>query len=391
MKKYLLILTLLILNYIFISAQEQVFRITHGPYLCDMSETAVTIVWMTNRDALSWVEIAPDDNSHFYSMERPKYYNTYLGRKQAATKLHKVRIENLSPGTRYRYAIFSKELILWERDPKIVYGTTIANPAYSWNSLSFRTFSSQDDSVSFIMLNDIHGRSEFMKDLCKDIDFESIDLVIFNGDMSSYINNEEQIFTDFMDAAVDLFAKRVPIAFVRGNHETRGPYADHLMKYFPLKDENIYRSFNIGDVAFIMLDCGEDKPDSDIEYSGLADFDQYRLEQAKWLEEAIQQKSFKDTRNKIAILHMPFLVSNWHGNLHLEETLLPLLNEAKIDVMLSGHLHRYLYNPPVKDKTSFPIVVNSNNTYLRGDVIDGKISLRMFGTGDSKVIEHVLD
>ena len=70
------------------------------------------------------------------------------------------------------------------------------------------------------MLNDIHGQAQFMKELCKNIDFESIDLVIFNGDMSSSIHSEEQIFSDFMDAAVDLFAKRVPVAFTRGNHET---------------------------------------------------------------------------------------------------------------------------------------------------------------------------
>lgn len=388
MKKNLIFIILLFLNGLFICGQDQSFRITHGPYLCEMSETGVTIVWLTNNNALSWVEIAPDDGSHFYGKERPKYYDTYLGRKQAATNLHKVKIENLSPGTKYRYAVFSKEVLLWERDSKIVYGTTIANQAYSKNSLSFRTFSQQDDTVSFIMLNDIHGQAQFMKELCKNIDFESIDLVIFNGDMSSSIHSEEQIFSDFMDAAVDLFAKRVPVAFTRGNHETRGPFADYLMQYFPLKDGKIYRSFNVGDVAFILLDCGEDKPDSDIEYSNLADFDAYRIEQAQWLKQIVQQKSVKDAGNRVVILHMPPGISNWHGNLHLEETLLPILNEAQIDVMLCGHMHKYSYHPPETGKTKFPIIVNSNNTYLRGDIIGGKIRIRMFGTDDNKPVEH---
>jgi predicted phosphodiesterase len=391
MKKYLILLSLLSVYCLSLPAQEQTFKISHGPWLTDMSETAVTIVWITNKDALSWVEIAPDDGSHFYGEERPKYFDTYLGRKQAATTLHKVRIENLSPGTRYRYGIFSKEVLHWENDARIVYGTTIANPAYSRNSLSFRTFSSRDDTVSFIMLNDIHGRAEFMKELCRDIDFTSVDMVIFNGDMSSSIHGEEQIFSDFMDAAVDLFAKRVPIAFTRGNHETRGPYADYLMYYFPLKDGNIYRIFNVGDVAFIMLDCGEDKPDSDIEYSGLADFDAYRIEQAEWLKQAVQEKSFRDTRNKIAILHMPPGVSDWHGTLHIDEVLLPVLNEAGVDAVLSGHTHRYSYHPPMAGKTAFPVVVNSNNTYLRGDITGGKIRIRMIGTEGTKPIEHILE
>lgn len=391
MKRSLLFLTVLLSVNLLAYGHELPFRITHGPWLCDMTETGVTIVWMTNKNALSWVEVAPDDGSHFYGKERPKYYDTHMGRKQAATNLHKVRIENLTPGTRYRYAVFSKEVLHWENDAKIIFGTTVANPAYSWNSLSFKTFSANDDTVSFIMLNDIHGRAEFMKDLCRDIDFSSIDLVIFNGDMSTWIISEEQIFSDFLDAAADLFAKRVPIVFTRGNHETRGPYADFLMNYFPVKDGKIYRIVYVGKVAFIILDCGEDKPDSDIEYSGLADFDAYRDEQAEWLKQAVQHKSFRDAGNRIVVLHMPPGVSNWHGTLHLDETLLPVLNEARIDAVLSGHMHRYSYNPPVPGKTAFPVIVNSNNTYLRGDIINGTIRIRMFGAEGGKPTEHILD
>ena len=391
MKKFKLIIVFLSLLSIAKGQNEAAFRITHGPWLCDMSETGVTIVWTTNKNALAWVEIAPDDGSHFYGKERPKYFDTYLGRKQAATKLHKVRIEKLSPGTRYRYAIFSKEVLQWENDAKIVYGTTVANAAYSRNSLSFKTFSAEDDTVSFIMLNDIHGRSQFMKDLCKDVDFKSIDMVIFNGDMSSSLHSEEQIFNDFVDAAVDLFAKRTPLVYVRGNHETRGPYADYLMYYFPEKDGKVYRTIYAGKVSFLLLECGEDKPDSDIEYSDLADFDAYRIEQAEWLKEAVQLKSFRDAQNRIVILHMPPGVSNWHGTLHLDETLLPLLNKADIDAVLSGHTHRYSYNAPAAGKTTFPVIVNSNNAYLRGDIINGEIRIRLVGPEGTKTIEHTLE
>ena len=59
MKRILLLSALLSLYSISVSGQYQPFSITHGPWLCDMSETAVTIVWLTNRNALSWVEIAP--------------------------------------------------------------------------------------------------------------------------------------------------------------------------------------------------------------------------------------------------------------------------------------------------------------------------------------------
>ena len=71
MKKILLLSALLSCYGISVSGQDQPFTIMHGPWLCDMSETGVTIMWLTNRNALSWVEIAPDDGSHFYGKERP--------------------------------------------------------------------------------------------------------------------------------------------------------------------------------------------------------------------------------------------------------------------------------------------------------------------------------
>ena len=54
-------------------------KITHGPYLCDMSTDGVTVVWTTNKPALSWVEVAPAGEDHFYGKERPRYYDTESG------------------------------------------------------------------------------------------------------------------------------------------------------------------------------------------------------------------------------------------------------------------------------------------------------------------------
>ena len=390
MKKYLLIICSFIALTLNGLSQENL-KISHGPYLCDMSESGVTVVWTTNNRALAWVEIAPNDGTNFYSTERPKIYDTRYGRIQATSTLHKVRLNNLKPGTTYRYAIFSKEVLKWERDAQIYYGITVANNAYSRNSLAFTTFSQKDDSVSFLVFNDLHGRAQFMRDVSKNVDFKGIDMVIFNGDMSSTINSEEQLFTDFIDASVELFASRVPILFTRGNHETRGTYADYLMQYFPMESKTIYQLVNVGNVAFLMLDCGEDKPDSDIEYSGLADFDAYRIAEAEWLKETITSKKYKDAPVKIAILHVPPMVGNWHGNIHLRETLLPVLNEANVTAMFSGHTHRYSFNKPEPGVISFPVLVNSNNAVVRCDIINGKVKATIISADGNKPLELQLN
>ena len=64
-----------------LTAQD--FKITHGPWLCDLTSDGVTVVWATSKPALSWVEVAEDDGRSFYAAEHEHRYETVAGRKQA--------------------------------------------------------------------------------------------------------------------------------------------------------------------------------------------------------------------------------------------------------------------------------------------------------------------
>ncbi len=361
------------------SGQEK-FQITHGPYLCNPSQDGVSIVWTTNRPALSWVEIAPDDGSHFYAQEREMVYATEAGRKLVNKTLHQVRLENLQPGTTYRYRIVSKEVLEWKSNSNILYGITASTSVNKKGAYTFRTLKDQGDEVTFAIINDIHGKAASIKKLCQPIDFEKIDMLFLNGDMTSHINSEKQIFAEYIDTLVSLCASETPLVLARGNHETRGEFADELINYFPTKDGKFYQSFNVGDINFLVLDCGEDKPDSDIEYSGLADYDAYREKEARWLKTVIQSEPFLQSKKKIAILHIPLVWKTyWHGMLHLRQTLLPLLNESGVQIMFSGHTHSYNYLPPVKGEINFPTLINDEENYVLCKVKDGKIKIEIYG------------
>ena len=54
-------------------------KITHGPYICDMDSVSVTIMWVTDKPGMSWVEIAEEDGMHFYGIERRKVFYTVRG------------------------------------------------------------------------------------------------------------------------------------------------------------------------------------------------------------------------------------------------------------------------------------------------------------------------
>ena len=69
-------------------------RIAGGPYLQNVTENGFTVIWTTTTDAAAWVETAPDDGTHFYAVERPKYYDSHLGRRRLG-KLHRVRVGGL--------------------------------------------------------------------------------------------------------------------------------------------------------------------------------------------------------------------------------------------------------------------------------------------------------
>ena len=65
---------------------------------------------MVNKPSVGWVELAPDDRTHFYRTERPKVFNAKDGIKLTST-VHSVHLKGLEPGTRYRYRVYSQEVL----------------------------------------------------------------------------------------------------------------------------------------------------------------------------------------------------------------------------------------------------------------------------------------
>jgi len=372
----------------FMSFAQERIAIKHGPFLQNLKETEVTIVWIASKPSTGWVELAPDDNSHFYQQERPKYFNVTNGVKNKSL-VHTVKITGLTPGTKYRYRVYSQE-ILEHRNWEIIYGRVAATEIFKGKPLTFRTNDRNKPEVSFIMINDIHGRAEDITQLLKVADHENTDMVFFNGDMLSQLKDEAGLFSGFMDVSIDLFAKEKPMYYARGNHETRGPFATSFQQYFSPKEPHLYFLLRQGSVCFIFLDTGEDKPDSDIEYSGITDYDNYRTEQAQWLKEAVKSKDFTDAKFRVVIAHKP-PVSNgslWHGQQEVLEKFVPILNEANIDVMLCGHLHRYINHKPNAD-IRFPIIINPHNAVIKGMIKENQFEIAVKDF-DGKAVDRVV-
>ncbi len=374
---------------------RETIRITNGPWLVGMGRDAVTVIWKTDRPALSWVEACEDTGEHFYAYGHRRYYDAEHGRRRCLDTLHTVRLTGLKPGTLYQYRIFSQLTEGWEYSDYVKLGDIASSRVYKKEPYRFRTFSPDDGEVSFAVFNDLHGDSEYFRKMCGNIDFSALDFVLLNGDMCTVTEKESDIFNGWLDAAVDMFATNVPIVFARGNHENRGCFADSYFRYFPNSTGEFYHIFNAGSVDFLVLDCGEDKPDSDIEYGGIAEFDDYREREALWLENSLVAvlrpaaggvSEKQPSRTRIVFLHMPPTTSTWHGDKHLRELFLPILNNASVQLMLSGHTHSYALLEP-DGLHDFPILVNSNRDFLIVKVSGAQTDVSVMG-GDGKVRKH---
>lgn len=358
------------------------FHVTHGPYLQRMTDKSVSLVWTTNEKSIGWVELAPDDGTNFYHQERKKIFDSRAGLKNVST-LHIVDLSELRPGTKYRYRVFSEE-VLNHQWVELQYGKEIGTRVFGKTPPYFVTNDYDKKEVSFIMINDIHERNEMLKQLLKGTDWDKTDFVLFNGDMVSSSRSEEQVFAGFMDTAVKIFAGQVPMYYARGNHETRGEFAANFSSYFPGPNDKLYYIFRQGPVAFIVLDSGEDKPDNDIEYGGIADFDQYRSEQEAWLREAVNDPLFKDAPFKIAAMHIPPL-RGWHGEVEVADKFGEILDKSGIDLMLCAHYHRFLRKNAGESDFKFPIIVNSNHAVVKVSATDKKLILKIVDADGSTV------
>ena len=316
------------------------------PYLQNPAPDSMSIMWITNKLCYSWVEYGEGDNLDL------KAHETKDGLINAYNRVNCVQLEGLKPATRYSYKVISKEITDFQ-PYKVTYGNSISSEVYS-----FTTPNPKADTVSWLVMNDIHDRPHSFTQLLNLNSDEPYDYVFFNGDMFDYQTNEQQIIDHMLAPCIESFASKTPFLFVRGNHETRGKFARELSSYFSNIGGQNYFSFQAGPVFNIVLDTGEDKEDTHPVYAGIVDFDSYRRKQAVWLEKQMQSAAYKKSKFRVVMMHIPHYYSdNAHGTLHCRELFAPLFDKYKIDIFIAGHTHTYGVFNPVAGKHSYPIII----------------------------------
>lgn len=348
--------------------------ILYGPWVTNVSEESFTVVWRTKGNTLAWLEYAPDDGSNFNSENRPRLYETSAGRRMAG-ELHTITVYGLEPGSAWRYRLGGRRVVDASNAYRIVY-----DGEYEKNVIhTVRTFSTAKDSCRFTMVNDMHFKDARYSNLTRNVDCTKDDFIFLGGDIISFADALDTLLKHTFQP-ISRICGDLPVVFARGNHEGRGAEWYLTSKAFPTKTGEYYYTFRCGPVAFLVLDAGEDKPDSSPEYSGYADYDAYREAELEWMKSAVREPEFAGAPFKVCLIHIPTICDkgSWYTQKWINRNFNPVLNEAGIDLMLSGHHHRYIFREKGSCGNNFPIVANSNVERLDFRADSDKITLSIY-------------
>ena len=334
--------------------------ITHGPFLQAPSETGVTISWATSRKCVPRIEYRPESSARWLT-NIPAHH----GLVDADVTVHNVTLTGLAPGTAYRYRVGSREIAAFGAY-KTTYGASVTSPEYA-----FTTLDSRKPTTAFVVVNDRHENVAPLAASLASVEWSNVDMAFLNGDMVHSFKDEPQLYRCVVDPCVESFATRIPLVYVRGNHDTRGSFARRLLDYFPTGSGRYYYTLRQGPVVFLVLDGGEDKPDESSEYSGLVSFEPYLRREVEWLARQIEEPAFQKAPFRVCLMHIPparkpdpkFIRPQW-----LLDNVVPLLNQGKVDLLLCGHTHHYAIQPVGHDGLGFPVVTGGTETVIRCDV-----------------------
>ncbi len=324
-------------------------KITSGPYFQYIDDNNYAVIWTTNKKSTGWIEYGPNEE------HLSKIFSSDKGLIHANSKVHKVILSTtLENDTVFR--VGSTNIKNYYQN-NIEYGNTVYSDFIKYEAIKDK------DDVTFYVLSDIHERKEIYK---KFLTKNNYDFLVLNGDTLSSIDSEDIIINGMLKPLSRHTDGFKPFYFIRGNHETRGASSRELPNYLALPNDNYYYTFSCGSIFAVVLDSAEDKLDSHEEYSGLADFEEYRKMETQWLKEVAESDAYKNAKFKIAFSHVPL---NSYETLEddsplksYEKDWIMILNSMEIDALFSGHTHDSEFIEADGDIYKFPMIIGGGHS-----------------------------
>ena len=334
---------------------------------------SLSISFTTGGLANCWVEWGYDKKLAFRAKA------AHHGLVELSDRFHSIRMRGIEK-KRIFYRLAAQE-IKYGGAYRIRTGKTIYTDVFSVNLPE-----ASAEKISLTITNDTHAKNDLLDVLIARVNALKPDFHVWNGDICDSFNSEEQLARIALrpgSKALTGWASDRPLLYVPGNHDVRGRHAGSLTKAmtpWPLDANDpaaLDRSSHLagrycfalrhGPLALIGLDTGEDKPDRHPAFAGLADFEDYRRAQTKWLKAALKREDIKSAPFLVAACHIPLRglkgdndgrtlkgYAYYSGQGH-DEWMKPLA-DAGCRMVISGHTHRPRIQKPTGDCPIYQIV-----------------------------------
>lgn len=315
-----------------------------NPYLQNPTSSSITVMFQMQTLSHAWVEYGTD------TLNLRRAWMEYGGQAICHDIEHKVRLKNLTPGEKYYYRICAREILHYAAYEKI-FGDTLKTQFHS-----FCLPKENGSDFTAIILNDLHQNATTIDAMSKLASKIKHDFVVFNGDCLTEPSSRKDAIRIIHQLTSAFNTAELPAFFIRGNHEIRHFYSAGLPSLLDQPDGQTYGAFSWGDTRFVILDCGEDKPDDNSVYYGLNDFSELRKEQIDFLKRETNSRTFKRAKRKVLLHHIP-LWGNDDKYQPCTELWYSVLSSAEFDVAISGHTHKFRYHPEGSISNPFPVCI----------------------------------
>lgn len=288
-----------------------VYRFVSDPLVIDTGKD-YSVVFATNDCGIAFIKYS-------YGGREYKTYASNGGRRIGDRLIHNINVpyEHLKNNS---YEVGSTHII----------------EEYSYGSWLGRTITSRQYNLkvnegkeqTFLVVSDWHCALKAAKKAVANLG--SYDSVIMLGDPAAGMDFEEEAVKNLVGFGGDISGGEKPVIYVRGNHETRGTFANRLPDYLGL--ENLYYSTRYGDYSFLVLDSNEDKEDEHTEYGSMDDYSLYRKQMLSWLNEQPKPEG------RLIVLSHDWLISRPEPD--VSRAAWDKIDELGASFIISGHLHK---------------------------------------------------
>lgn len=219
----------------------------------------------------------------------------------------------------------------------------------------------KDDNINIYHIADVHYKFDIAKKTATYFN-DDLDLYIINGDIGEVETLEN--YYDVINFIGEIAKGYIPIIFVRGNHDTRGKLAELYTSFFPAINKDTFYTVKVSKLNVIVLDCGEDKPDTNSEYGGVNLFKEFRKRETKFLQRLTLDNDFTFAISHICPSHT---TKNIGDCFDIERDTYRIwnqhLNRLNTKFMITAHMHKtYILNKADERSTiehDYPVIVAS--------------------------------